>query len=105
MKRTILESMDKGIWYAYETLAGMSGFSRWAVAKACRELVADGVLECDFHNHKKRVRLAMRRMVAKAPTYECTPTVAGPRYAPKWTPLKSYAAYFDSHKALCEVAR
>jgi hypothetical protein len=105
MKRDILECMDKGNWYAYETLAGLSGFSRWAVAKACLELVAEGVLESEFHNHKKRVRLVMRRTTTQAPRYECTPTVAGPRYSPTWTPMRAYDVYSHSHKALYEVAR
>ncbi|WP_331708648.1 hypothetical protein [Pandoraea sputorum] len=105
MKRDILESMDRGVWYAYETLVALSGFSFSGVAQACLELIEDGVLEGEILNHKKRVRLAMSRHKPLPRGYECVPTVATSRLAPEWSPLKSYDSYTHAHKALCEATR
>ncbi|VVD63639.1 hypothetical protein PPN31114_00232 [Pandoraea pneumonica] len=105
MKHDILESMDLGVWYAYETLVALSGFSFSGVTRACLELIEDGVLEGEIFNHKKRVRLAMSRPKSLPRRYGCVPTVATSRFVPQWSPLKSYDSYTHGLKALCEVTR
>lgn len=105
MKQEILESMDKGIWYCYDTLAAITGFTRGAVNRTCLALAAEKVIEIDVINGKSRARLLMnRRAVVPAPR-ACFPTVATGPYRPKWKRLKAYDSYVLSHQRLCEELR
>ncbi|WP_141118670.1 hypothetical protein [Pandoraea sp. PE-S2R-1] len=105
MKREILESMDKGVWYTYGRLAGLVDAEASAVSRTCRALVADRVIESEIIDRKVRVRLLMSRCAAEPVRYDNVPTVAAPRTAPAFAPLVSYEMYANSHKALCEVTR
>lgn len=105
MKRDILESMDKGVWYSYETLAAMTGFEVTSVNRVCRGLVSAGVIEVTVLSRKSRVRLLMNRPQRQATSYPCVPTVAAGQYRPKWTPMHTYDRYARSHQQLCEELR
>ncbi len=105
MKHDILESMDRGNWYEFETLAALSGYTVREVAKACLQMVGEGLLEIDASGKKPLARLAMTRRSARQPDYTCVPTVATGRYRPQWTPMYTYDQYAYSHQHLCEEMR
>ncbi len=105
MKRDILESMDRGIWYCVETLTALAGHTNRETREACQLLVGEGLLEMDTVNEKRRFRLAMTKRVPRRPDYTCAPTVATRRYLPHWEPMHAYDQQVHSHQQLCEEMR
>lgn len=105
MKRDILESMDRGIWYCVETLMALTGQTSRDTREACLLLVGEGLLDMDTINEKRRFRLSMTKRATRRPDYTCVPTKAAAPYRPCWTPMQAYDQYARSHQQLCEVAR
>ncbi|VVE29435.1 hypothetical protein PEP31012_03590 [Pandoraea eparura] len=105
MKREILESMDKGFWYSYQTLASVTGFDTASINRACRALAAEKVVEIEIIGKKSRVRLLMNRPALKVSSYPSVPSVATVPYQPRWTPMQTYDRDVLAHQALCEELR
>ena len=105
MKREILESMDKGIWYTYKTLASITGFEVASINRACRALAAEKIIEIETISKKSRVRLLMNRPSLNVPSYPCVPTVATVPYQARWTPLQTYDRDVLAHQVMCEELR
>ncbi|WP_353191394.1 hypothetical protein [Pandoraea pnomenusa] len=105
MKRDILESMDRGIWYCVETLTALAGHTNRETREACLLMVGEGLLDMDTINEKRRFRLAMTKRAARSPDYTCVPTKATGPYRPTWKPMHTYDQYARSHQQLCEELR
>ena len=105
MKHEILESMDKGFWYSYQTLASVTGFDAASIGRACRTLATEKVVEIEVRGRKSRVRLLMNRPSLNVSLYPSIPTVATVPYQPAWTPMKTYDRDVLAHQVMCEELR